>query len=197
VLLNCRSALATPSRIGHYALFRSGAGRGVRVVPEIRYAKHGDVHIAYCVEGEGPIDVVVVGHWLWSIVEAHRAPAFFDALGQFARVISYDQRGTGRSDPVAMDTMASLDQWLDDLVVVMDAAECEQAVLYGYDAAGPLAALCAATYPERTAALILGSTFARVTRTADYPCGIESSRVEHLVPLDGGELRGIPSGRAQ
>src|SRR5262245_17815953 len=160
------------------------AGYEVRVLPEIRYAKHGDVHIAYSIEGDGPIDVVLVGHWMWSIAEAHRSPraaVFNDAIGRFARVISYDQRGTGQSDPVAMETMASLDQWLDDLVVVMDAAGCEQAVLYGFDAAGPLAALCAATYPDRISALILTATFARVTRADDYPCGIDPARAEHLV----------------
>src|SRR5262245_31420452 len=101
---------------------------------------------------------------MWSIAEMHRSPrnaSFSDALARFARVIAYDQRGTGQSDPVAMETMTSLDRWLDDLIAVMDAAESERAVLYGFDSAGPLAALCAATYPERVSALILAATFAR------------------------------------
>jgi class 3 adenylate cyclase len=151
----------------------------------VRYAERdGGVHIAYAVEGSGDQDLVIVGGWMWSITEQRTMPEgreFNDRLAGFARVIMYDQRGTGRSDPVAMDTMASLDQWLDDLVAVLDAAGSERATLYGFDAAGPLAILFAATHPERTDGLVLASTWARATRAEDYPIGIDPARGEELV----------------
>ena len=151
----------------------------------VRYAKRdGGVHIAYAVEGTSDLDLVIIGGWMWSITEQLTIPQgreFNDHLANFARVIMYDQRGTGRSDPVAMETMASLDQWLDDLVAVLDAAGSERATLYGFDAAGPLAILFAATHPERTAGLLLASTWARATRADDYPIGIDPAQGEELV----------------
>ncbi len=130
--------------------------------PETRYTKSGDVHIAYQVFGEGTVNVVLAPPFVSNIESYWESPDLVHWLlrfGTFARVAMFDKRGTGVSDRVA--EVAGLDQRMDDLRAVMDAAGMEKAALLGISEGGSLAALFAATHPERCSALILYGSFAR------------------------------------
>jgi class 3 adenylate cyclase len=138
--------------------------------PETRYARSGDVSIAYQVVGEGSVDLVLafpfVSHLdlLWeSPAQAH----FIRRLGSFARVIAFDRRGVGLSDPV--EGAATLEERMDDVRAVMDAAGSERAALLGMSEGATMCMLFAATYPERTLALVLWGAMARSTAAHDYP----------------------------
>ena len=131
-------------------------------MPVTRYAKSGDVHIAYQVFGSGPIDLVVVPGFVSHIENYWDHPdlaRWLLRLSSFARVAIFDKRGTGLSDRVA--EAPSLDQRMDDARAVMDAVGMERAALLGVSEGGPLATLFAATYPQRCQALVLYGTFAR------------------------------------
>jgi pimeloyl-ACP methyl ester carboxylesterase len=130
--------------------------------PVTRYAKSAEVHIAYQVFGDGPLNLVFVPPFVSNIENYWDEPDFarwLDRLGSYARVVMFDKRGTGMSDRVS--ELPGLDQRMDDLRAVMDAAGFEQAALLGLSEGGPLAALFAATYPERCRALVLYGSFAR------------------------------------
>ncbi len=121
--------------------------------PTTRYAKSGDVHIAYQVVGEGPLDLVLVPGWVSHVENAWEEPSFarfLHRLTSFCRLILLDRRGTGLSDPVA--TIPTLEQRMDDVRAVMDAAGSERAALFGISEGGPMCILFAATYPNRTSA---------------------------------------------
>jgi class 3 adenylate cyclase len=139
------------------------------VAPVARYAKSGDLHIAYAVEGDGPIDLVWIPPWvsqveyLWAEPSLERVMA---RLTEFARVITFDRRGSGLSDPLF--GAPTLEDQIDDVLAVMDAAGSESAAICGTLEGGPMAALFAATHPERAKALILYATFARATWAPDY-----------------------------
>lgn len=140
--------------------------------PETRYAKSGDVHIAYQVFGDGPFDLVFVPGWLSHVDMIWESPLsswFFKRLSSFCRVISFDKRGTGMSDRDAL--APELEVRMDDVRAVMDAAGSERAALYGLSEGGPLAILFAATYPERVSALVLNGTVACGSEKPDYPAG--------------------------
>jgi pimeloyl-ACP methyl ester carboxylesterase len=128
--------------------------------PVTRYAKSGDVHIAYQVFGEGPVNLVLAPPFVsnienyWTFPDLER---WLLRLASFARVVMFDKRGTGMSDRVA--ELPGLDQRIDDLRAVMDAAGMEQAALLGLSEGSPLAALFAATYPDRCRALVLYGCF--------------------------------------
>jgi pimeloyl-ACP methyl ester carboxylesterase/class 3 adenylate cyclase len=138
-------------------------------IPETRYARSGDVSIAYQVFGDGPFDLVFVpgafSHvdLIW---EDERRAAYFRALASFARVIVFDKRGTGASDHVEI---ADLESRMDDVRAVMDDAGSARAAVMGSSEGGPMSMLFAATYPERTRALVLYGTFARGAWAPDYP----------------------------
>ncbi|MGY3293578.1 pimeloyl-ACP methyl ester carboxylesterase [Bradyrhizobium sp. LM3.6] len=130
--------------------------------PVTRYAKSGDVHIAYQVFGDGPINLVLAPYFVSNIEVYWEHPAvarWLLRLGSFARVAMFDKRGTGMSDRVP--ELPGLDQRMDDLRAVMDAADMEQAALLGASEGASLAALFAATYPARSRALILYGGFAQ------------------------------------
>src|SRR3954449_7547488 len=134
------------------------------MAPAARYAKSGDVHIAYVVEGDAPLDMVWVPTWISQCEHLFAEPsiaALGKRLGRFARVVGFDRRGAGLSDP--MIGAPTLEEQMDDVLAVMDAAGSERAAIFGTLEGGPLAALFAATYPERVQAMILYSTFARAT----------------------------------
>jgi pimeloyl-ACP methyl ester carboxylesterase len=129
--------------------------------PETHYAKGPDGNIAYQVVGEGPMDLVIVPGWISHVDLMWNDPGwptFVGELASFARVILYDKRGTGLSDPV--DAVPTLESRADDLRAVLDAAGCERAALLGFSEGGPISVLFAATYPERIRALVLLGTFA-------------------------------------
>src|SRR3954465_12580590 len=118
--------------------------------PQTKYAKSGDVSIAYQVVGDGPIDVVLVLGFATHVELEWESPAFarfFERIASFARLILFDKRGTGLSDPVT--EVPTLEERIDDVRAVMDAAGSERAVLFGISEGGPMSALFAATHPER------------------------------------------------
>jgi pimeloyl-ACP methyl ester carboxylesterase len=134
------------------------------MTPETKYAKSGDVHIAYQVIGDGPVDLVFVPGWITHVELSWDDPseaAFRRRLASFSRLIVFDKRGTGLSDRVPATEVPILEERMDDVRAVMDAAGSERAALMGVSEGGALSALFAATYPERTAALVLYGAFAR------------------------------------
>jgi pimeloyl-ACP methyl ester carboxylesterase/DNA-binding CsgD family transcriptional regulator len=130
-----------------------------------RYAKAGIFNIAYQVLGEGPIDFVLSPGWVthldlaWSVPPLAR---FLEKLASFSRLILFDKRGTGLSDRVHPDTLPKLEQRMEDVLAVMDAAASERAVLFGTLGGGAMCGLFAATHPERSVALILYGTFGKL-----------------------------------
>ena len=142
--------------------------------PRVRYARSGHVNIAYQVVGSGPIDLVFVMGWVSHLesfwTEPHFA-RFLNRLGTMARLIVFDKRGTGLSDAVPVSQLPSLDERLDDVRAVMDAAGSDRAVLLGVSEGGPLCTLFAATYPEKTEALVTIGSYARRLQDHDYPWG--------------------------
>ena len=158
------------------------------MTPETRYAKSGDVHIAYQVVGEGPIDLVFVPGWITHLELAWEDPleaAFLRRLASFSRLIVFDKRGTGLSDRVPVNELPILEERMDDVRAVMDAAGSERAALLGVSEGGPLSSLFAATYPERTAALVLYGTFARTGRRPDDAGGARRSLLGARAQLAG------------
>ena len=142
----------------------SGVGR------TISYARSGDVNIAYEVTGSGAFDIVVVPGFFSHLEigwEHPDAAAFLGRLASFARLIRFDKRGTGLSDRAV--GLPDLETRMDDVRAVMDAAGSERAALFGYSEGGPMSILFAATYPERTRALVLYGSYAKRLRTDDYP----------------------------
>jgi class 3 adenylate cyclase len=132
--------------------------------PETRYAKSGDIHVAYQVFGEGAIDLVFVPGFISNVEVYWEDPSharWLRRLARFARVISFDKRGTGLSDRVS--TMPAMDQRMDDVRAVLDAVGSRDAAILGISEGGSLAALFAATHPERCRALILYGAFAQFT----------------------------------
>lgn len=133
--------------------------------PDTCYARSGDVHIAYQIFGDGPINLVVVPGFVSNIENYWDEPdlaRWLHRLGSYARVAMFDKRGTGMSDRVA--ELPGLDQRMDDLRAVMDAAGMEQTSLFAISEGGPLSVLFAATYPDRCRAMVLYGSFARARK---------------------------------
>jgi class 3 adenylate cyclase/pimeloyl-ACP methyl ester carboxylesterase len=140
------------------------------VVPETRYARSGDVHIAYQVVGDGPLDLV----WIPSLAhhvelnwENPVVARFLTRLATLGRLIVFDKRGTGMSDRVSDDT--TLETRMDDIRAVMDAAQSTRAMVVALGDGGPLAMLFAAAYPDRTVGLVLMHTSPRLSRSPEFP----------------------------
>jgi class 3 adenylate cyclase len=135
----------------------------------IRYARNGDLHIAYRVHGEGPVDLVYVPTWVGQLEVLTEEPsiaAFVERLCSFARLISFDRRGAGLSDP--WEGLPTLEDQIDDVLAVMDAAGSERASVMGSLEGGPLAMLLSAAHPERVESLILYTAYARTRWAPDY-----------------------------
>ena len=140
--------------------------------PKPHYAKSGDVNIAYQVVGDGPIDVVWVPGWVSHMEVAWEDPyagRFLERLASFSRLIMFDKRGTGMSDHVPVDRLPTLEERMDDVRAVMDASGSRRAALVGASEGGVMCALFAATYPERTSALVIYGSYAKGFATDDYP----------------------------
>jgi len=165
------------------------------MVPETRYAKSGNVHIAYQVTGDGPVDLVFVHGWISHIEHLWEEPSlarFLSRLASFSRLILLDKRGTGLSDPVPLDKLPTLEERMDDLRAVMDAAGSERAALLGTSEAGALNLLFSATHPDRTAALILLNSYARLTWAEDYSYGIRANDADKLLEaIESGSGKGV------
>lgn len=153
---------------------------------ETRYATRGDIHIAYQVTGEGPLDLVLVSVWFSHLEARWEIPGFahmLDRLGAFSRVIAFDKYGIGLSDPAPPGAPPPLEEWMDDVRAVMDAVKVERAVLMGAADGGMMAALFAATYPQRVSSLILANSSARLSLASDFPFGLPQSTQESLIEM--------------
>jgi pimeloyl-ACP methyl ester carboxylesterase len=151
---------------------------------DVRYARSGDVNIAYQVVGNGPRDIVLVWGWVSNIETMWEEPAvarFFDRLSSFSRLILFDKRGTGLSDRVPDADLPSLEVRMDDVRAVMDAVGSERAALFGISEGSAMCALFAATYPARTTALIMAGGFARKTWAPDYPWAPTKDQVSAFI----------------
>ncbi|WP_170979366.1 alpha/beta fold hydrolase [Roseomonas sp. HF4] len=156
----------------------------VRRLPETRYARSGDCHIAYQVTGEGPVDLVFAQGYVTHLEiewEDPRPARFIDGLSSFCRLIRFDKRGTGLSDRVA--GLATLEERMDDLRAVMDAAGSERAVLLGASEGGPMSLLFSATCPERVRSLILCGAFARIAAAPDHPWGRTPEQLANILRM--------------
>ncbi|OGN47969.1 MAG: CadC family transcriptional regulator [Caulobacterales bacterium RIFCSPHIGHO2_12_FULL_68_13] len=143
---------------------------GVRTAPEVRYARSGAVRIAYQVVGEGPVDLVYVPGWVSHLEYGWESPllaAFYEGLASFSRLILFDKRGTGLSDRAA--GLPTIEQRMDDVRAVMDAAGSSRAAIFAMSEGGGMAMTFAALNPERVSALILFGAFARREWAPDYP----------------------------
>jgi pimeloyl-ACP methyl ester carboxylesterase len=144
----------------------------VSAVPKTRYAKSGEINIAYQVVGEGPPDLVYVPGWMSNVEMMWENPQlarFLRCLASFSRLIVFDKRGTGLSDRFA--ELPTLEQRMDDVRAAMDAVGSERAALFGHSEGASMCILFATTYPERTIALITYGAFATKLRADDYPWG--------------------------
>ena len=142
------------------------------MIPETKYARSGDINIAYQVIGEGNIDLVYVPGWVSNVEYNWEEPhlkRFLLRLASFSRLIIFDKRGTGLSDPAP--ELPTLEKRMDDVRAVMDAVESRRAVLLGVSEGGTMCALFAATYPERTRGIILYGSYAKRIWSPDYPWG--------------------------
>jgi pimeloyl-ACP methyl ester carboxylesterase len=140
--------------------------------PRTRYAKSGDAHIAYQVLGDGPIDVVLVPGFVSNVEhywEMPNVPEIFERVASFSRLILFDKLGTGLSDPVV--GVPTLEERMDDLKALLDAVGSERAVLWGISEGGPMSLMFAATYPDRTSALILYGTTPKFSQGPGWPYG--------------------------
>jgi pimeloyl-ACP methyl ester carboxylesterase len=165
--------------------------------PQTRYATSGDASIAYQVVGEAPIDLVLVLGFATHLELQWELPAFvrfFERISSFARLIIFDKRGTGLSDPVV--EVPTLEQRVDDVRAVMDAAGSERAAFLGISEGGPMSVLFAASHPERVDALILYGAMGRTTEAPDYPWAspaqaLRESAAEFLAPFWGRNAEGM------
>jgi class 3 adenylate cyclase len=150
------------------------------VPPKLHYARSGDQHIAYQTLGDGPRDLVLVDQWFsnvdaaWDFVPLAR---LMTHLATFSRLIIFDKRGTGLSDPVQIGHMPTIEGWGDDLRAVLDAVGSERAALMSGPGASFVTLVFAASHPARTSALVLVDPYARFSRSPDYPIGMP---VDHL-----------------
>ncbi len=141
-------------------------------MPRTQYAKSGNVNIAYQVVGDGTRDLVYVPGWVSNVELMWDDPvlaSILRRLSTFSRVILFDKRGTGMSDPVPESDLPALEERMDDVRAVMDAAGSEKATLLGHSEGGNMSTLFAAMFPERTEGLILVGSYAKRVWSADYP----------------------------
>ena len=150
---------------------------------EVCYAVSGDAHLAYTARGGGPHEIVFVPDWVSNqdVEDPSEMGMFWERLGSFAKVVRYDQRGSGLSDPVALDDLPTLERWTDDLHAVIESAGLASPVLLAGSAAGPVGVLYAATRPERTRGLILVNTYAATAWSKDYPAGVTAEQYERVI----------------
>jgi pimeloyl-ACP methyl ester carboxylesterase len=154
-------------------------------LPETRYAKSGEVNIAYQVTGEGPFDLVFVPGFVTHLELHWKMPTFapfLADLSSFCRLIRFDKRGTGMSDPVS--GAPTLETRMDDVRAVMDAVGSERAAFYGLSEGAAMSILFAATHPERTLALVVRSAFPRRMWAPDFPWGRTEEEYEREVQRD-------------
>ena len=164
-------------------MLADGAVAPLLKIPETMYAKSGNVNIAYQIVGDAPLDLVFVMGWVSHLEYFWKEPSFARfllRLSSFARLILFDKRGTGLSDRVPNNELPTLEQRMDDVRAVMDAAGSERAALCGVSEGGPMCSLFAATYPEKTLALVMIGTYAKRVRDEDYPWAPTADERQHF-----------------
>ncbi|MDX2031253.1 MAG: alpha/beta fold hydrolase [Blastocatellia bacterium] len=169
-----RESTAISAESSSTNMLRAAMREAEAAIPEIHYARSGDINIAYQVIGDAPLDLVFVMGWVSHLEYFWSEPSFarfLRRLSSFARVILFDKRGTGLSDRVPLDQLPTLEQRMDDVRAVMDAVGCERAVLCGVSEGGPMCSLFSATYPEKTIALVMIGSYARRLKGEGYPWG--------------------------
>jgi class 3 adenylate cyclase/pimeloyl-ACP methyl ester carboxylesterase len=156
------------------------------MLPETRYARRDGIHVAYQISGSGSADLILVSLWFSHLEARWEVPGFdhfLHRLGSFTRLISFDKYGIGLSDPAPTGSMPPLEDWMDDVRAVMDAAGSERAALFGAGDGGMMAATFAATYPQRVSALVLANSTARMSWAPDYPFGVSPERMEMIASV--------------
>ena len=144
------------------------------MIPETRYARHDGLHLAYQVLGEGPPDILFLDQWFghleaqWDIAPLAEIR---ERLASFGRLIMYDKRGSGLSDPLAPNQLPTVEEWMDDIPIVLDAVGADKAVVVANIGGGIMATTYAAAHPDRVASLVLVDCFARFSATDDYEFG--------------------------
>ncbi|HEY5445034.1 MAG TPA: alpha/beta fold hydrolase [Pyrinomonadaceae bacterium] len=152
-------------------------------LPETQYARSGEVNIAYQVVGDAPLDLVFVMGWVSHMEYFWREPRFAKflmRLASFSRLILFDKRGTGLSDRVPIHELPTLEQRMDDVRAVMEAVGSEKAALVGVSEGGPMCSLFAATYPEKTLALVMIGTYAKRICDDEYPWAPTTEQRQHF-----------------
>src|SRR4051794_38402803 len=165
--------------------------------PPTRYAKSDEVSIAYQVAGDGPIDLVLVLGFATHLDMQWEAPPmarFFERLASFSRLVLFDKRGTGLSDPVS--DVPTLEQRVDDVRAVLDACGSKRAALFGISEGGPMSVTFAAAHPARVSALILHGAMGRTTEAPDYPWAspaeaLRESAAQFIAPNWGQHAEGM------
>src|SRR6266699_1063460 len=156
-------------------------------IPETKYARNGEIPLAYQTLGTGPPDLLGVSSGPLSHVEQiWEQPAVarvLRRLASYGRLVLFDQRGTGLSDPVASHQVPRLEEHVEDMRAILDEVGSKRAVLLGYAAGGAPAMMLAATHPERVESLILWTPYARLRLDDDYPIGVTSDVVDKLIGL--------------
>lgn len=155
---------------------------------DVRYATNrAGQAVAYQICGNGPLDLVFVPQWLNLEVmwEDPSLAAFLERMARFARLICFDKRGTGLSDPVPLGAIPTPEEWMYDVATVMDAAKSPEAAIFGHGDGATMALLFAATHPNRVSALILGDAYARRLRAPDYPHGVPEDVAARLMEAVG------------
>jgi class 3 adenylate cyclase len=156
----------------------------VDVIPATHYALTPAGHVAYQVFGEGPPTLLFITSWLTNLDAMWDGPgfrAFFDRLASFSRVVCFDKRGSGVSDPIPLDDPPTLERWMDDALAALDAADADRVAVIGDAEGGPMAMLLAATFPDRVSHLVLVNSYARWRRADDYPIGMPDATTEKLI----------------
>jgi len=154
------------------------------VIPETRYARAGDLHIAYQTVGDGATDVILADQWFSNVDAQWDVPPLAELrrrLASFSRLILFDKRGVGLSDPVAIESLPSIESWMDDLRAVMDTASSEQATLITTMAGTMTGLVFAASHPDRVRALVIVNGLARVSLAPDYPAGQPVDQFQRMV----------------
>lgn len=156
------------------------------MLPQTRYAIRDSKHIAYQVSGSGALDLVLVSTWFSHLEARWELPGFahlLNRLGSFCRVVAFDKYGIGLSDPAPLGELPPLEEWMDDVRAVMDAVGLDRAAVLGAADGGMMAALFAATHPDRVTSLVLANAAARASQAPDYPHGIPMATQEALISL--------------
>ncbi len=164
------------------AATRLRSGReDVGVVSKTQYVRGPEGHVAYQVLGEGPTTIVFLPDHptnleiMWEEPSVHR---FLTRLASIGRLICFDKRGVGVSDPVPLGALPTLEEWTDDILTVIDAVGCERVALFGHGDGGKMSMVFAATYPDRTTALVLADAYARFVRAPDYEHGLPAESLD-------------------